>query len=53
MCPLLVPVFQGFFSFLQWPFTVLMKQTRYMPLSSLYYFDVYGLIPQVVIMINF
>jgi hypothetical protein len=27
MCPLLAPIFQGFF-FLQWPLTVLMKQTR-------------------------
>jgi hypothetical protein len=29
MCPLLAPVFQGFFFFfLQWPLTVLIKQTR-------------------------
>jgi hypothetical protein len=29
MCPLLAPVFQGFFFFfLQWPLTVLMNQTR-------------------------
>ncbi len=32
------------FLFLQWPLTVLMKQTgrQHAPLSSLYYLDVYG-----------
>jgi hypothetical protein len=44
MCPLLVPVFQGFFFFLWWPLTVIMNQTRqYVPLSSQYYLYVYGM----------
>jgi len=38
MCPLLAPVFQGFFLLL-WPLTVLMKYTA---LISLNYLDVYG-----------
>jgi hypothetical protein len=45
MCQLLTPHCYPFFLFnLLWPLTVLMKQIRqqYVPLSSLYYLDVYG-----------
>jgi len=42
MCPLQALVFQGFFAA---AINILMKQTRqaYLPLSILYYLDVYGL----------
>ncbi len=43
MCPLLAPVFQGFFFAVAINSTKWSKQGRqYAPLSSLYYLDVYG-----------
>ncbi len=41
MCPLLAQLIIGFFSFLQQPFTVLMKKTRVIKQSI--FLDVYGL----------